>query len=47
MAALLDARASARADKDWTGADAIRDGLAALGVRVEDTAAGARVVVEN
>ncbi len=47
MDALLEARAAARADKDWARADAVRDGLAALGVRVEDTAAGPRVIVSE
>ena len=41
--ALLQARAAARARKDWAVADAVRDGLAALGFTVEDTASGARV----
>jgi cysteinyl-tRNA synthetase len=47
MAALLDARAGARAEKDWARADAVRDGLAAIGARIEDTPTGARVVVEQ
>ena len=38
----LDARERARAEKDFAEADAIRDQLAALGVVVEDTPAGAR-----
>jgi cysteinyl-tRNA synthetase len=42
--ALLAARAAARAEKDWATADAIRDGLAALGLGIEDTPQGARVV---
>jgi cysteinyl-tRNA synthetase len=41
--ALLEARQAARAAKDWGTADAIRDGIAALGLVVEDTAAGARL----
>lgn len=41
--ALLDARQRARAEKDWATADAIRDGITALGLVVEDTAAGARL----
>jgi len=41
--ALLDARQAARAARDWGTADAIRDGITALGLVVEDTAAGARL----
>ncbi len=41
--ALLDARQAARKEKNWALADAIRDGIAALGLVVEDTAAGARL----
>ena len=41
--ALLAARQDARAAKDWGRADAIRDGITALGLVVEDTAAGARL----
>ncbi|MGI6590296.1 MAG: cysteine--tRNA ligase [Eggerthellaceae bacterium] len=41
--ALLDARAAARKAKDFAAADAIRDGLGALGFTVEDTPQGARV----
>ncbi|MGN0034955.1 MAG: cysteine--tRNA ligase [Coriobacteriales bacterium] len=41
--ALLDARAEARANKDWGTADAVRDGLTGLGFVIEDTPAGARV----
>ena len=37
----LDARAAARAAKDWAAADAIRDTLSAAGIAVEDTADGA------
>ncbi len=42
--ALLAARASARAGKDWATADAVRDGLGALGFQIEDTPQGARVI---
>ena len=41
--ALLAARQEARSAKDWGRADAIRDGITALGLVVEDTAAGARL----
>ena len=37
---LLDARAAARAAKDFAGSDRLRDELAALGVAVRDTATG-------
>ncbi|MBR3234252.1 MAG: cysteine--tRNA ligase [Atopobiaceae bacterium] len=40
---LLAARQEARAAKDWATADAIRDGITALGLVLEDTAAGARL----
>jgi cysteinyl-tRNA synthetase len=39
--AQLQARAAARAEKDWTASDAIRDTLAAAGVVVEDGPDGA------
>jgi len=41
---LLAARAAARAEKDWARADAVRDGLSALGFVIEDTPQGARVI---
>lgn len=44
LAALLEARSEARKEKDWTRADAVRDGFAALGLAIEDTAQGPRVV---
>ena len=36
VAALIERRAAARADRDWVAADAIRDSLADLGVTLED-----------
>ena len=45
--ALLTQRAEARARKDFAAADAIRDGLTALGVRIEDTASGARWTLDR
>lgn len=41
--ALLSARADARAAKDWATADAVRDGLAELGLKIMDTPQGQRV----
>lgn len=41
--ALLDARAKARAEKDWGLADGVRDGLMDLGFVIEDTLQGARL----
>ena len=41
--ALLDARAQARAAKDWAVADAVRDRMGALGFTIMDTPQGARV----
>ncbi len=43
----LDARALARASKDFTTADAIRNRLTAAGIVVEDTADGARWSLEG
>ena len=40
--ALLDARAAARAARDWSASDRLRDELAGLGVAVEDTRDGQR-----
>ena len=40
---LLDTRAAARKEKNWTLADAVRNGLSELGFTVEDTPQGARV----
>ena len=51
--ALLDQRAEARARKDFAAADAIRDGLDAMGIKVEDTfaeafdVAGTAIIVTN
>jgi cysteinyl-tRNA synthetase len=42
--ALLALRVQARADRDWACADAVRDGLGALGLVIEDTALGTRIV---
>lgn len=42
--ALLAARAAARKEKRWDVADGVRDGLAALGLRIEDTPQGPRVL---
>jgi cysteinyl-tRNA synthetase len=39
---LLEERAEARAERDWTRSDGIRDQLAALGIGVEDTPRGQR-----
>ena len=39
---LLEVRAKARAAKDFATSDAIRDGLASVGINVEDTPDGAR-----
>jgi len=44
--ALLAARAVARSERNWEAADAVRDGLAALGFSIDDTAQGARVNYE-
>lgn len=43
VALLLEARQLAREDKQWPLSDLLRDGLAALGVVVEDTADGQQV----
>lgn len=45
--ALLETRAAARKAKDWGTADAVRDGLTALGFKIEDTPQGARVTYEK
>jgi cysteinyl-tRNA synthetase len=45
--ALLALRADARAQKDWSASDAVRDRLSAVGLTVEDTKDGPRVIVER
>jgi cysteinyl-tRNA synthetase len=40
--AILEQRAAARANREWTKSDELRDALAALGVTVEDTRDGQR-----
>ena len=40
---LLEERKSAKAARDWARADAIRDQLAAMGFKVLDTGAGAKL----
>ena len=45
VAGLLEERAAARADKDWSRADAIRDRIAAAGIEVEDTPDGPKWTV--
>jgi len=40
--ALIELRATARNEKDWTKADQIRDGLTAIGIVLEDTPDGVR-----
>jgi cysteinyl-tRNA synthetase len=42
LQALLDARAAARAERDWAASDRLRDELAAAGVVVEDSRDGQR-----
>jgi cysteinyl-tRNA synthetase len=47
VSALLDQRTQARERKDWAAADAIRDQLAALGLKVTDTPDGPRWSLEK
>ena len=47
VAALLEQRQQARVRKDWPAADAIRDRLAELGLKIEDTAHGPRWSLEK
>ncbi|MCU0506763.1 MAG: cysteine--tRNA ligase, partial [Chloroflexi bacterium] len=42
LAALLDSRAAARAERDWAASDRFRDELAAAGIVVEDSRDGQR-----
>ena len=44
---VLEQRNSARARKDWAAADAIRDGLAAAGIAVEDSSSGSRWTLQK
>ena len=44
---LMRQRQEARARKDFAAADAIRDGLDQIGIRIEDTAQGARWTLEK
>ena len=46
MQMVLEQRAPAKAAKDWTTSDHIRDALAALGIRVKDTKDGAEWTIE-
>lgn len=43
----LAARAAARAEKDWSRADELRDALSAAGIRIEDGPDGARWTLET
>lgn len=47
VAVLLDVRSRARADRDWSTADLIRDRLRALGVEVRDTTEGSTWSLEE
>ncbi|MEZ5086644.1 MAG: cysteine--tRNA ligase [Tessaracoccus sp.] len=47
VGALLEQRASARAAKDWAAADAIRDTLAGLGLKITDTPTGPKWSLEK
>ena len=46
MDMVLDERAKAKAAKDWTTSDAIRDHLKALGITVKDTKDGSEWTIE-
>lgn len=45
--ALVEARTAARAEKDWAKADKIRDELSAMGVIVEDTKDGPKILIKK
>lgn len=45
--ALVEARTAARAAKDWAEADRIRDQLSAMGVLVEDTKDGPKILMKK
>jgi cysteinyl-tRNA synthetase len=45
VSSLLEERATARADRDWTRADLLRDRIAAAGIDVEDTPDGPKWTV--
>lgn len=47
MGLILKIRAEARAKKDWSISDFIRDGLKSMGITVEDTLDGARWKIER
>ncbi|MDF1489307.1 cysteine--tRNA ligase [Tessaracoccus caeni] len=47
VGALLEQRANARAAKDWAAADAIRDTLATLGLKITDTPQGPKWSLEK
>ena len=44
---VLEQRQEARARKDFAAADALRDGLDRIGIRIEDTASGVRWSLED
>ena len=44
---VLDQRAEARARKDFATADALRDGLVRVGIRLEDTSSGVRWTLDS
>ncbi|MCG6568599.1 cysteine--tRNA ligase [Tessaracoccus sp. ZS01] len=47
VAALLEQRAKARAEKDWATADSIRDTLSNVGLTIEDTPSGPKWHLDN